>query len=198
MLNDFHDNDPKTIWQSQSTEASIVSLVLIRQKARQFRARRFRQRVDSAVVPLVIVVLYVFCIKEFVQLGQALNALFAFVLAWSLAGLYFLNRGRQLRAMPENAGLRTGVQFCREEIERERDYFSSVLLWSFGPIVLALSTLILTFAVMTGKEFFARAMPLTVLAVVWIAAYLVIRLRQQRKLQREIEELSELESENSR
>ncbi|MGA8026978.1 MAG: hypothetical protein WB992_07510 [Bryobacteraceae bacterium] len=152
---------------------------------------------DSVLVPLVIVVFYLFCIREFAPLRQALNTLFAFVLAWSLAGLYFLNRGRRLRAMPEDAGFRTGLQFCREEIQRERNYFRRVLLWSFGPIVLALGTLILTFAVIAGKDFFARAMPLTLLAVVWIAAYLLIRFRQQRKLQREIDELSEVARENS-
>lgn len=197
MRNDFHDNDAKTIWQSQSTEASKVSLVLIRQKARQLHARKLRQLVGSVVVPLVIVVFYVYC-GQFAHLQTGLKMLFAFALAWSLAGLYFLNRGRRLRAMPEDAGFRTGLQFCLEEIQRERDYFRRVLLWSFGPMVLALGTLILTFAVIAGKEFFARAMPLTVLAIAWIVAYLVIRFGQQRKLGREIAELSEVKRENSR
>lgn len=177
-------------------EAPRVSLVLIRQKARQLHARRLRQIVDSATVPLVIVLFDVFCIREFAQLRQPLNALFGFALAWSLAGVYVLNRGRRLRAMPEDAGFRTGLQFCRNELERQRDDFRRVLLWSFGPMVLALGTLILTFAVIAGKEFFARALPLLLLALVWIVAYLLIRVRHQHKLQREIDELNEVAREN--
>jgi hypothetical protein len=198
MRNDFHDNDPRTIWQNQSTEVSRVSLVLIRQKTRQLHARRFRQLADSLVTPLVIVVFYVFCVREFAHLRQVLNPLFAFVLAWSVAGFYFLNRGKRLRGMPADAGFSTGLQFCREELERQRDYIRRALLWSFGPIVMALGTLILTFVLIAGREFFARAMPLTALAVAWIAAYLVIRVQQQRKLQREIDELRDVERENSR
>ena len=64
-------------------------------------------------------------------------------LAWSLAGLYFLNRGMWAVAMPGDAALTTGLEFCRREIERQRDLLRRVLLWSFGPIMLAIGTLIL-------------------------------------------------------
>ncbi len=36
------------------------------------------------------------------------------------------------------------------------------------------------------------------LVVIWIAAYFVIRMREQRELQREIDELNDIERENRR
>jgi hypothetical protein len=41
--------------------------------------------------------------------------------------------------MPADAGLSTGLQFCRDEIERRRTLLRRVLFWSLGPILLALA-----------------------------------------------------------
>ncbi len=196
MRNDFHDDDAKTIWQNQSTEAARVSLVLIRQKARQLQARRFHQRVDSLVVPLVIVFFYVFCMKQFAPLRPLLHSLFAFALAWSLAGLCFLHRGARPGGIPGDAGFSTGLEFCRREIERQREVSRRLLLWSFGPVVLAFGSILVAIAMVAGVGIFSKAAPLMTLMVVWMAAYLVIRVGQQRKLQREIDELRQIESAN--
>jgi hypothetical protein len=67
MRNDLHSDDAKSIWQNQTTETSAMSLVLIRQKARQLHARTRRQLFASFWVPLVVVVFYVFCIGAFAQ-----------------------------------------------------------------------------------------------------------------------------------
>ena len=127
-----------------------------------------------------------------------MNTVFAFALAWSLAGLYFLNRGMRPGAMPADAGFSTGLEFCRQAIERQRGYFRRVLLWSFGPLAVAVLTTVVTLAVLAGNGSLVRAMPLMVLTVGWVAAYLVGRVRQQRKLQREADELSGIEKETIR
>ncbi len=80
--------------------------------------------------------------------------------------------------MPEEAGLTTGVEFCRRAIERRRDYVRRGLLWSSGPIVLAIGAFVLALAPFAGTEIFPRAMPFMTLAVAWIALFLVIRVRQ--------------------
>lgn len=198
MRNDLQDDDPKTIWQNQSTEALTMSLVLIRQKARELHAKTRRQLLGTLMVPLVLAFFYAFCIRQFPQMRQVLHSLFAFALAWSLAGLYFLNRRKWPGEMPGNVGFSTGLEFCRRELERQRDYFRRVLLWSFGPVLLAIGTLLLAFAIVTGTGIFPKAMPFMALVVVWIAAYFVIRVRQGRELQHEIDELSDVERENGR
>jgi len=136
--------------------------------------------------------------KEFAPLRQVLQPLFAIALAWSLAGLYFLNRGMWSAVMPGDAGLSTGLEFCRREIERQRDLVRRVLLWTFGPIMLTIGTFILALAMVSTKDrgLFPNGLPFLIAIVVWIFAYFTIRVREQRELQREIDELNDIETEN--
>ncbi|MGI8744197.1 MAG: hypothetical protein ACR2NN_16810 [Bryobacteraceae bacterium] len=197
MRDDFHGDDLRTIWQNQPTEASTMTLEKIRQKARELHAKTRRELLGTLTVPLVVALFYAFGIKQFPPLQQVLQPLFAFALAWSLAGLYFLNRGKWSGAMPGDSGFSAGLELCRREIERRRDYFRHVLLWSFGPVLLVIGTFILALAIVAGRGIFPNAMPFIMLVVVWIAAYFVIRVRKQRELQREIDELNDIERENS-
>lgn len=197
MRDDRPENDPGRIWRSQPTEPSVMTLEKIRQKARELHAKTRRQLVGTLTVPVFVGVFYAFCIKEFPPLQQVLQPLFAFAFVWSLAGLYFLNRGKWSEAMPGDAGFSAGLEVCRREIERQRDYFRRVLLWSFGPVLLAIGAFILASVMVAGRRIFPNAMPFMTLVVVWIAAYLVIRVRQQRELQREIDRLNDIERENN-
>jgi hypothetical protein len=198
MRDDFHDDDPKTIWQHQPTETSKMSLVLIRQKGRQLQAKTRRQRLGPLTGPFIVAFFYAFLIRQFPQLQQVLQPLSVVALAWSLAGLYFLNRGKRSGAMPGDAGFSAGLEFCRREIERQRDYFRRVLLWSFGPMLLAVGTVILVLAIVARGKIFANSMLFMTLLILWIATYFIIRIREQRELQREIDELNDIDRENSR
>jgi hypothetical protein len=196
MRNDSPENDPRTIWQNQPTEPPVMTLEKIRQKVRELHAKRRRQLLGNLAVPFIVGFFYTFGVKQFPSLQQMVQPLFAFALVWSLAGLYFLNRGKWSVAMPGDAGLSAGLESYRREIEWQRDYFRRVLLWGFGPILLAIGTFILAIAIVAGKAIFPNAMPFMTLVAVWIAAYFVIRVRQQRELQREIDELNDIEKEN--
>jgi hypothetical protein len=171
-----------------------MTLLLIRSKVRELRARTHRELLGSLAGPLAVGVFFGFSIKEFHGLAPVPQLVFAFAIVWSLAGLYFLNRGMWSRAMPGDAALSTGLEFYRRELERRQHLFRRVLLWSFGPILLAIATLILFLAMVGGARFFPNGMPFLVLAVLWIAAYFGIRMRTQRELQREIDELNEIEA----
>lgn len=171
-----------------------MTLEKIRQKVRELHAKTRRQLLGNLVVPLVAVAFYGFGMKQI----PALQPVFAMVIAWSLAGLYFLNRGMWSAAMPGDAALSTGLEFYRREVERRRYLFRRLLMWSFGPVLLALATLIFS-AVELGilnRSTFPKAMPFLTLVAVWIAGYFVMRMREQRELQREIEELKEIERAN--
>jgi preprotein translocase subunit YajC len=66
-------------------------------------------------------------------------------------------------------------------------------------VLMATGTIILALAVAAGNEVFTKGMPFVMLVIVWIAGYFfVVRLRQQREFQREIDELNTIEKENSR
>jgi len=93
--------------------------------------------------------------------------------------------------MPGDAGFSTGLEFCRRATEQQLIHSRRVLLWSFGPILLAIGTLVLGMA--SAASIFPKGLPLIALAVVWIATYLFIRARQERDLQRELDELNEID-----
>jgi hypothetical protein len=92
MPNEIRGDDPKTTWQNQPTESFVMPLEEIRQKARALHARTRRKPFGTLVVPLIIAPFCGFGFKQFPPLRPTLNPPFGFALAWSLIGLYFLNR----------------------------------------------------------------------------------------------------------
>ena len=175
-----------------------MTLKLIQQRSRDLRAKTRKKLLGTLAGPIVAGLFYAFGMIEFAPLRQALQPLFALALVWSLAGTYFLNRGMWSLAMPGDAGLSTGLEFCRREIERQRDLLHRVLLWSFGPLLLAIGTLILALAMVGTRDraIFPNGLPFLMLIFVWIVGYFIVRLRDQRELQREVDELNDIEREN--
>jgi hypothetical protein len=173
---------------------------LIRSKARELQAKTRRHLLGTVAAPLAVAFLYAFGIREFPPLEHVLHPLFTFALVWSLVGLYFLNRGMWSIVMPGDAGLSTCLEFCREEIERRRRLLRRLLLWSFGPVLLAIGTFILALALIGSKDkgIFPNGLPFLALVVIWIFGYFVMRVREQRELKREIDELNDLERDNNR
>ncbi|HXA51540.1 MAG TPA: hypothetical protein VNV86_14585 [Candidatus Acidoferrum sp.] len=171
-----------------------MTLKLIHSKARELRAKTRRKVLGSLGAPVAVALCCVIPMRAFPRQGQLLP-MFAGALVWSLIGLYFLNRGMWSPVMPGDAGLRTGLEFCREEIERRRNLLRRVLLWSLGPILLAIGTLVAALAMVGSKDrgLLPNGLPFLTLVVVWIIGYFVVRAREQRELEREIEELDDLE-----
>lgn len=199
MCDELPRDELKAIWQSQPPGTSTMTMKLIRSKARDLQAKTRRQLLGTVAAPLAAAFLYAFGIRGFPALEHVLHPLFAFTLVWSLVGLYFLNRGMWSTVMPGDAGLRTGLEFCRGEIERRRYHLRRVLLWSLGPVLLAIGTFILALA-MIGTEdrrLFPNGLPFLALVVVWILGYFVMRAREQRELKRELDELNDLEKNNA-
>ncbi len=198
MRDDLPGDGPKNIWLNQPTEKPTMTLRLIQQRSRDLRTRTRKKLLGTLAAPLAAGLFYAFGMREFASLRQVLQPLFGFAVAWSLVGLFFLNRRMWYAVMPADAGLSSGLEFCRGEIERQRDLLGRVLLWSFGPVLLAISTFILALAMAGTKDrgIFPNGIPFLILVVVWIVAYFVIRLQEQRALQRELDELNEVQSEN--
>ena len=64
--------------------------------------------------------------------------------------------------------------------------------------MLTVATFVLALALIPprGRGIFPNGLPFLIVLVVWIVSFFVIRLRQQREFQREIDELKDLEMEN--
>ncbi len=185
------ENDPKKIWQSQPVEPSVMTIHLLRRRVRQLHARTRKQLVGSLVMPIVIIASYIYAIRQFHY--PVVQSLFALTIAWSMAGVYFLNRGMWSAEMPGDAALSTGLEFYRREVDRRCSLFRRLLWWGFLPMISIIGTFILALATTEGSKSLPKAMPFITLLIVWVGAYLVIRMREQRELRREIDELNEVE-----
>jgi hypothetical protein len=193
MHDDSSENDPRTIWQSQPTEPSTMLLEkILRQKARALPAKTRRERLGNIVAPVIVIAFA--AMPRVAQPASRLQTIvFAVAIGWALAGQYFINRGMWFARSPGDAALISGIEFCRHELERQRDLFRRFMPWSFGPIILAIGTYICP--VIRNNGLLPPIIPFAVLLLAWIASVFVIRMRRQRELQREIDELDEMERE---
>jgi len=198
MGNDSSGNDPRTIWQNQPTETTTMTLKLVRWKGRELQAKTRKHLLGTLAGPLAAIFFYALAIRLFSPLQQLLHPLFALALVWSLVGLYFLNQGMWSAVMPGDAGLSSGLEFCRREIERRCYLLRRVLVWSFGPVLLAIGTFILALAMIGGADggILPNGLPFLAAVAVWIIFYFIVRFREQRELRREIAELDDIEREN--
>ena len=188
MRNDSSGNDPRTIWQNQPTEPSVMTLEKIRQKTQELHAKTRRELLGGIAVSLIVAGISSYGIAS--GDGPVMRAVFAFAIAWSMAGQYVVNRGMWSAMLPGDAALSTGLESYRREIERRRYLFRRALLWSFGPVLLAIA------ADYAHPEFWDRGeecsssqallkmIPFLAGVVVWIVGVFVVRMRRQRELKR--------------
>jgi hypothetical protein len=195
MQNNYSGNDPRTIWRNQPTEPSTMTLLLIRKKTRELHAKTRVELLKSISGPLIVVALGGFGLSF---PDPVLRAVFAFAIFWSMAGQYFLNRGLWSAATPEDPALSASLESYRREVERRRFLFSRTLQWNLGPVLLVIAAWILLFVRMgiLDRTTLSKATPVLTLMAVWLGAVAVIRVRQQRDFQREIDDLNEIERAN--
>jgi hypothetical protein len=199
MPNDLPDGDPKQLWQNQPTERPSMTLKLIQSRARELHAKTRRKLLGTLASPLLVFLFCAYQLRTFPPLQRVLGPLCALAFVWSMIGLYFLNRGMRSSEMSGDAGLSTGLAFCRRELERQSDLVNRNLLWSFGPVMMAIGTFILALVMVTRNQgLFPNGLPFLILVVLWIVGYFMFRLREQRQLKYEIDELNELESDSTR
>ncbi len=198
MRDDFHDDDPKAIWQNQPTEVSTMTLEKIRQKARELHAKTRRELFGSIGMPVIVLGFSGFGI--FRTHDPELRMVFVFAIVWASAGQYFLHRGMWSARLPGDAAQSSGLEFYRREVQRRRYLFARVLQWSFGPVVLSIGAFILTLIGLAKNAGVSlqRMIPFCTLLAIWLAAVISLRSRAQRDLQREIDELNSIDRGNSR
>ncbi len=194
MADNVPENDPKKIWLEQPTEPSAMTLgkLLLRQKARELHTRTRRELFKNIAVAFFVIAMSVFGITW--ANDPVPRVVFALAAAWALAGQYFLNRGMWLAQLPGDAALITGLEFYRQAVEGRRRLFRNLLWWIVGPVVLAIAAYVLSIADKVRLNL--NMAPFLALLAVWIIAAIVMRVRGQRELQREIDELNDIERES--
>jgi Flp pilus assembly protein TadB len=173
----------------------MITLEKIRQKTRELHARTRRALLQGILVPLIVIFVAGYGIAWFD--GPAVRAVFTFALVWSLAGQYLLHRGMWSATLPEDAGLSNGLESYRREVERRRDLSSRFLSWALGPAVLAIAAFTVPLVSLgIRKGVVLNMAPFLTLLVIWVVSVFVVRMRNRRELQREIQELNDIERAN--
>jgi hypothetical protein len=194
MPNESSANDPKTIWQSQPTEPSKMTLVMIRHKTQQLHAQTRRDRFAEIAASVIMIGFYG-CGIWWIH-AAALRAIFALAIAWTLAGQSFVDRRSLSDASQLEVPLSTSLESYRREVERRRDLSSRFLLWSFGPGILALGAFCAYLLAWT-HGFVRSTAPFFTLLGLWFVLLFFQKMRQKRDLQREIDQLNEVERSNN-
>lgn len=182
------NNDPRHIWQNQPKETSPMTLESIRQKSQELHAKTRRALLSGLASPLGVLALSGLALKWFDS--PLHRALCLSAVIWSLAGQYFYHRGMWSAIQPADSGLAS----YRREVARRRTLSGRFLLWHLGPVLLALATFTAPLVnVGLRQGMLQKMIPFLTLLFGWIVAVIVMRLRDQRELQREIAILDDLE-----
>lgn len=195
MQNNSSNNDPREIWQSQPMEIPVMTLEEIRQRGQKLQAKTRRALLGWRALALLIVGISVFGIMW--THNPIMRAIFALSIVWTLAGQFLVNRKKWSPTPTQDALVSTGLKSYRTEVERRRYISAHFLLCIFGPSVLAVGTLaaqIISLARAQGA--FSKTMPFLTALAIWIVGVFLIRMRDQRQLQEEINSLSLIENSN--
>jgi hypothetical protein len=186
--------DPREIWLSQPTEPIEMKpgSHRFRQKAKNMQSKSRREMLNSLVVAVLIAAgsIYGSIWIDF----PAARVSFAVAAAWILIGQVLLHRAKRQAPPPEDAGLRTSLDSCRRELERQIQFDRGVHLWLGGPLILAFGTFLGAFVFAVGGSGMLVKMtaPALALLVAWALAMVVFRQSQEREFRRAIEDLERI------
>jgi hypothetical protein len=189
------NEDPQTLWQSQSTEEIKMST------AQFFRVKAEQSRATARLVAIATVAAYI-GLLGFLALGFAriLNLTSRVGLALLAAGAsYVFYRGyNRLWPQPETSTV-DGLEAYRRELVRVRDRDSWQNIWPMaGPLIpgcLLIAAPYLEPLARTAAErpaVLLNATPFFVLLAVWAVLIFPVRKRRLQEVQRELEALDRM------
>jgi hypothetical protein len=191
MSDPIKENDPRCIWRDQPEEKLPVKLEQIVNLRREALYSSTRLEIIMSIgAALVLVGVVAWRLTGFAH-ERVLGFGLAAVIVWIAISLYwFRHRIWRGEASRPDAVAATGLEYYRIELERRRDHLRNGWLW-YGPLCLAC---ILLFAILTGKANLAleplpKVLPLVVLLAAWTGFGLWRRTLQANEIQREIDEI---------
>jgi hypothetical protein len=202
MPSEFPENElpvknPKNIWQHQPTEAFKMSADQLRLKAEERRNSARFEAIKSITAGLVVFGFFAFAVSQVHELIPRIG--YAVISIW---GIYYAYQGYKSfwrkQAAPD-ATLNATLQSYRRELERQRDYARHIWRRAGLPFCLLGAVLVILPQVIQSihaPRVIEPLLPLFVLFVVWLTVFFFVRKRRQQRLQQEIAQLRQFESEN--
>lgn len=197
MPSEFPRNDPRNIWQDQPTEAFQMSANELRRKAQQRERKARFEALFSIVVGLILFVFFALACAR--TRGVIPRTGFGLISLWCL---YFAYQGYKWiwpRPQAPEGTLNVTLESYRIELEKRRDYGRHI--WRRAGLTfcfLGLGILIVPELIKSlhNPRLLLNMAPVLVLLAIWSAIFFPMRKRNQRKLQREIDELRAFETES--
>ena len=186
-------NDIRSLWQSQTTKPSNVSLDLIRHKARRLEETMHQQVVSACVAAVLIVVIALYVSWQLDQIVFRMGA--SALILWAVSLVY---QARKVlpRQSALNATLSASLDFYRQELERQRSYLRAGrnTIW---PVLLSAALFLTPFVrgAMAKPTLLVNFAPFLTVMVVWVVSVFVVAGRKLRAVQKEIEELDKFTKE---
>jgi hypothetical protein len=105
---------------------------------------------------------------------------------YAIAGAMIIHRGMWTESMAGDAGVTTGIEFCRKELERHRALFSRTLVWVSGPLIFVVGAYLVPAIVASirahpneSPKILVKTIPFFALMGIWVIAFIFIRMKQR-------------------
>ncbi|MBM3768484.1 MAG: hypothetical protein FJW32_24145 [Acidobacteria bacterium] len=176
----------KDLWQGQPPEGARIVADVLRNRAAEAARKRTIERIGHTVR---IVILTMIAIGGIFAVDRPLQRiLFGITALWNLSGLIGVWHGLRLAGEAE---LESCVAFCRAELQRRRRSLGSAWLLQAGPVLLFIAAL--AYPAIERQGLVVRMLPLFSIVALWLVILAVQRHALLRAVDREIEELKNLE-----
>ncbi|MEJ6006200.1 hypothetical protein WG899_11620 [Paucibacter sp. AS339] len=180
------EDDLKMAWRAQSEPQPACLPQELRVAAQAFQdriARRNRREYIGGAIVVPVFCFYAWFFPYWVtKLGAVLVVLGTLVVMWQL------HKRASARSLPRDFG-QTGLQFQREELQRQRDALHDVWRWYLGPLLPGL--FVFMWGQQDGQAGTAEAIVDLIMVLVFVAIHAINR-RAAKKLQAEIDALDRL------
>jgi hypothetical protein len=192
MSDESRLDNPHALWQQQPREDTPVIVDhLVNRRTEQLHRSTRAEIVASMAAAIFFVAVLAWRLPA---IGVALQPAGLAAAALWIAVTAFRFRRFLRGAVPAPDTASTGVAWYRRELEIRRDHLRNAWLWH-GPLLLAA---LLCFASFAGQAFpgldrFRNAAPLLVILLVWMAVGIRRRFRQAADIQREIDDIAQME-----
>jgi hypothetical protein len=181
--------DPlKTLWKGQETETRAMSVEAIRARAAAYQTRIRGRYVAMALMLVGETVAFAWFAwtarNAIIRTGDLLFIAAVAWMAWRI-------RKRWPSEFPGNlASARALVDFHRAELQRQRFRFGSVMI-SLVPLLVAFAVILMGMGTQEVHPTWAHWWPIVALTALWVVALVWVVRRQQRRWQRELDELDD-------
>lgn len=195
MPDNLSMNDPRDIWQNQTTEAFKMSADQLRRKMERWRWRARAGVLLSIVIGFGLSTAFALRFARTHETAPRLGLVV--LILWCLYFAYQSFHWTWPRRLPPDPAVNTSLEFYRSQLEKRRDYNRHIwrragLTFCFLGLALFLTpALIQAFG---APRLFGKMMPFFALLAIWIVLFRFMGRRTRRKLQAEIDELRAFEA----